>query len=51
MTEQEREKKFQERIDRGEVIERGTYADLVRLGGRYASMLEQQMLTPPEVVT
>lgn len=33
-------------IDRGEVIERGTYADLVRLGGRYASMLEQQMMAP-----
>ena len=33
-------------MDKGEVIERGTYADLLRLGGRYASMLEQQMITP-----
>jgi len=33
-------------IDRGEVIERGTYDDLLRLGGRYASMLEQQMMPP-----
>jgi subfamily B ATP-binding cassette protein MsbA len=31
-------------LERGRVIERGTYADLVRLGGRYASMLEQQTL-------
>ncbi len=35
-------------MDKGEVIERGTYADLVRLGGRYASMLEQQMMQPLE---
>jgi subfamily B ATP-binding cassette protein MsbA len=34
-------------LDHGEVIERGTYADLLRLGGRYASMLEQQTMTPP----
>ncbi len=34
-------------MDHGEVIERGTYADLLRLGGRYASMLEQQTMTPP----
>lgn len=33
-------------LDRGEVIERGSYEDLLRLGGRYASMLEQQMLAP-----
>ncbi|MBX7184386.1 MAG: ABC transporter ATP-binding protein/permease [Vicinamibacteria bacterium] len=33
-------------LDHGEVIERGTYADLLRLGGRYASMLEQQTATP-----
>ena len=33
-------------MDKGELIERGTYADLVRLGGRYAAMLELQMLTP-----
>jgi len=32
-------------MDHGEVIERGTYADLLRLGGRYASMLEQQTMT------
>jgi subfamily B ATP-binding cassette protein MsbA len=31
-------------MERGEVIERGAYADLLRLGGRYASMLEQQMM-------
>jgi ATP-binding cassette, subfamily B, bacterial HlyB/CyaB len=31
-------------LDRGEVIERGTYDDLLRLGGRYAAMLEQQMM-------
>jgi subfamily B ATP-binding cassette protein MsbA len=36
-------------MDHGEVIERGTYADLLRLGGRYASMLEQQTMTPPPV--
>jgi len=34
-------------LDHGEVIERGTYPDLLRLGGRYASMLEQQTMTPP----
>lgn len=34
-------------LDHGEVIERGTYADLLRLGGRYASMLEQQTMIPP----
>jgi ABC-type multidrug transport system fused ATPase/permease subunit len=34
-------------LERGRVIERGTYADLVRLGGRYASMLEQQTLAQP----
>jgi len=34
-------------LDHGEVIERGTYLDLVRLGGRYASMLEQQTMTAP----
>ena len=33
-------------LDHGEVIERGTYADLLRLGGRYASMLEQQTTAP-----
>jgi ABC-type multidrug transport system fused ATPase/permease subunit len=33
-------------IDQGEIIERGTYAELKQLGGRYASMLEQQMLQP-----
>lgn len=33
-------------IDRGEIIERGTYSELRLLGGRYASMLEQQMLPP-----
>lgn len=33
-------------MDHGEVIERGTYADLLRLGGRYASMLEQQTTAP-----
>ena len=33
-------------LDRGEVIERGTYDALLRLGGRYASMLEQQMMPP-----
>jgi ABC-type multidrug transport system fused ATPase/permease subunit len=33
-------------MDQGEVIERGTYAELKQLGGRYASMLEQQMLQP-----
>jgi subfamily B ATP-binding cassette protein MsbA len=32
-------------LDKGEVIERGTYDDLVRRGGRYAAMLEQQMMT------
>ncbi len=31
-------------IEGGEVIERGTYDELLRLGGRYASMLEQQMV-------
>jgi ABC-type multidrug transport system fused ATPase/permease subunit len=36
-------------MDQGEVIERGTYAELKHLGGRYASMLEQQMLQPPSV--
>ena len=35
-------------LDHGEVIERGTYADLIRLGGRYASMLEQQTTAPRE---
>ena len=30
-------------LDQGEVIERGSYEDLIGLGGRYASMLEQQM--------
>ena len=35
-------------LDHGEVIERGTYADLLRLGGRYSSMLEQQTMTPPQ---
>jgi subfamily B ATP-binding cassette protein MsbA len=34
-------------LDRGELIERGTYADLLRLGGRYASMLEQQVMPSP----
>ncbi|MEO8500870.1 MAG: ABC transporter ATP-binding protein [Vicinamibacteria bacterium] len=34
-------------MDHGEVIERGSYADLLKVGGRYASMLEQQMLPPP----
>ena len=34
-------------LDKGEVIERGTYEDLLRLGGRYAAMLEQQMMVPP----
>jgi subfamily B ATP-binding cassette protein MsbA len=33
-------------MERGEVIERGTYADLLELGGRYASMLEQQTMAP-----
>ncbi|MEO8362079.1 MAG: ATP-binding cassette domain-containing protein, partial [Vicinamibacteria bacterium] len=33
-------------IDNGQVIERGTYAELLQLGGRYASMLEQQMVQP-----
>ena len=33
-------------LDKGEVIERGTYEDLLRLGGRYAAMLEQQMMGP-----
>lgn len=33
-------------LERGEIIERGSYADLLQLGGRYASMLEQQMVTP-----
>ena len=33
-------------MEQGQVIERGTYADLLRLGGRYASMLEQQTMTP-----
>ena len=37
-------------LDRGEVIERGTYDDLLRLGGRYASMLEQQMMAPRPAV-
>jgi subfamily B ATP-binding cassette protein MsbA len=36
-------------MDHGEVIESGTYADLLRLGGRYASMLERQTMAPPEV--
>ncbi len=35
-------------LEQGRVIERGTYADLVRLGGRYASMLERQTLPPPQ---
>ncbi len=35
-------------LDHGEVIERGTYADLLRLGGRYASMLEQQTMAPQD---
>ena len=34
-------------MDKGELIERGTYADLVKLGGRYAAMLEHQMLPLP----
>jgi ABC-type multidrug transport system fused ATPase/permease subunit len=34
-------------MDHGEVIERGTHADLVRLSGRYASMLEQQVMAQP----
>lgn len=34
-------------IDGGEVMERGTYEELLHLGGRYASMLEQQMVVPP----
>jgi ABC-type multidrug transport system fused ATPase/permease subunit len=33
-------------LDKGEVIERGSYDDLLRLGGRYAAMLEQQMMRP-----
>jgi len=35
-------------LDKGRVIERGTCADLLRVGGRYAVMLEQQTL-PAEV--
>ncbi len=35
-------------LDQGQVIERGTYADLLRLGGRYASMLELQTMSPPD---
>ena len=35
-------------MDMGEIIERGTYAELVKLGGRYASMLDLQMLAPKE---
>jgi ABC-type multidrug transport system fused ATPase/permease subunit len=34
-------------LDQGQVIERGTYADLLLLGGRYASMLELQTMSPP----
>ena len=34
-------------MERGLVIERGSYEDLLRLGGRYAAMLEQQMVSPP----
>ena len=33
-------------MDKGQVIERGTYAELRDRGGRYASMLDQQMLPP-----
>jgi len=33
-------------LDKGEVIERGTYDELQHLGGRYAAMLEQQMMNP-----
>jgi len=35
-------------LEQGRVIERGTYSDLVRLGGRYASMLERQTVPQPE---
>jgi subfamily B ATP-binding cassette protein MsbA len=35
-------------IDHGQIVERGTYADLLALGGRYASMLEQQTAYPPK---
>ena len=35
-------------LDQGQVIERGTYADLLLLGGRYASMLELQTMSPPD---
>lgn len=34
-------------LEHGRVIERGTYSDLVRAGGRYAAMLEQQTHVPP----
>jgi subfamily B ATP-binding cassette protein MsbA len=34
-------------MDKGSVIERGTYAELRELGGRYASMLEQQVMPGP----
>ncbi len=36
-------------MEKGEIVERGSYADLLRLGGRYASMLEQQMVAPPDL--
>lgn len=35
-------------LDQGQVIERGTYTDLLLLGGRYASMLELQTMSPPD---
>jgi len=33
-------------IDHGRVIERGSHDELLRLGGRYAAMLEQQVARP-----
>ena len=31
-------------MEQGSIVERGTYSELRRMGGRYASMLEQQMI-------